>query len=570
MRCLLLIWSLILPWGLATAQNSLTSNFRLPLNISPVLTGNFGEMRATHFHAGLDFRTAKTIGLPVVAAAEGYVSRLMVSVHGYGKAVYVNHPNGYTTVYAHLEKYAPRLDSLVRNFQYQNRFYEVDVNLPPGLVPVARGEMIGFSGNSGSSTGPHLHFEIRDTQTDEPINPLLFGLPIADRTKPQFGSLRIVPAGPGGLVAGSSSARKFSVEREADGRYRLKKGLIPEAGGYIALAVEVWDREDGGVSNNAIYQMQVFVDDSLVFQLKFDRFTFEESARVSAHADPEERARGHNFHLCRVLPNDDNQIFYFPLSRGIFRPTPGKVHTIRIVALDVQQNTSQLSFRLRGVPASSAAGPSVPPGTVQIIDWRKPASWQAETIRLNFPANSVLDTLYLTVTKNPRPNPFGYATYTIGPATTALRKKYQLGIRYQESPIPPERYCIVHGKRFLRTRLEDGFLTTHTDRFGEFTVKADTTRPEIRFLFGSCQDLTGFSKLQVHVRENESGVRFWYAELNGQFLLFEYEYKDRLMTAEMPMLAPGDHVLDFWVMDYAGNISYSREYFKTGIEGWRK
>lgn len=563
------LWLLVVCSGEVVSQNYPQNFFRPPLNIPLSLTGNFGELRASHFHAGLDFRTQKTSGLPVLAAAEGYVSRVVVATYGYGKVVYINHPNGYTTVYAHLERFAPRLDSLVRRFQYQNRFYEIDVNLPPDFLPVRSGEVIGYSGNTGSSTGPHLHFEIRDTQTDEALNPLLFGFSVADRRPPVFVRAKLIPSGPGAWVNGRNSSVSFSAERLSAQQYRLRKGITPEAGGRLALAVEVFDQEDGGISKNAIYALRVFLDDSLVYAVRFDRFSFEESPRIGAHVDPEERIKGQSLHLCRVLPNDDNQIFQSPAGSGYLSIIPGRLHTVRIEASDIRGNTAFLHFKIKGGVPRPASYAGVPPGTVKVIDWRRPATFQSETIRIHFPENAVLDTLNLFVAKSDRLNAFGYPTYTVGPLQTPLRKKYTLGIRYRESLIPPERFCIVHGNRFLKTRYEDGFLTTVTDRFGDFTVKADTTRPEVRFMFSSCQDLSGIPKIQIRVHDAESGLRFWYAELNGQFLLFEYEHKERLMTAEMPFLPQGDHVLDFWVMDHAGNVTYAREYFRTGIRDFK-
>lgn len=555
--------------GWVAAQTIPRHIFRSPLNIPLSLTGNFGELRATHFHAGLDFRTQKTSGLPVLSSAEGYVSRIVVATYGYGKVVYINHPNGYTTVYAHLDRFAPRLDSLVRQFQYQNRFYEIDVNLPPDFLTVRSGEVIGYSGNTGSSTGPHLHFEIRNTQTDEALNPLLFGFPISDHKPPVFVRAKLIPLGSGSWVNNRSSSVSFSAERLSAYQYRLRKGVIPEAGGRLGLALEVYDQEDGGVSKNAVYALRVFLDDSLVFAVRFDRFSFEESPRIGAHVDLEERANGRSLHLCRVLPNDDNQIFQTPPGTGDLNLKPGRLHSVRVEASDIQGNTAFLNFKIKGGVTWPTASEGAPPGTVKIIDWRSPATFQSETMRIHFPENAVLDTLYLFVAKGDKLNAFGYPSYTIGPPQTPLRKKYTLGIRYRESPIPPERFCIVQGNRFLKTRYEDGFLTTVTDRFGNFTVKADTTRPDVRFLFASCQDLSGIPKIQIRVHDAESGLRFWYAELNGKFLLFEYEHKERLMSADMPFLPQGDHVLDFWVMDQAGNIAYAREYFRTGIRDFR-
>ncbi|MCS6981809.1 MAG: M23 family metallopeptidase [Flavobacteriales bacterium] len=542
--------------------------FKPPLQIPLAITGNFGELRATHFHAGLDFRTQKVTGLPVVASAEGYVSRITVSVHGYGKALYINHPNGFTTVYAHLQRFSPRLDSLVKALQYKNRFYELDICFPEiHALRVKQGEVIGYSGNTGHSSGPHLHFEIRDSRTDEPINPMHFGICVPDHTPPVFTALKITPETPYTLIAGRPAAKYLPLERLSATRFRVRKNILTEVAGPVAFSIQAYDREDRGISDNAVYSLEILVDDSLIFSLRFDKFSFEESSYVRAHCDLQEK--GAHYHHCRLLPFDDNQIYGSSRKTGIFTPRPGTIHRVVVRASDFTGNSSELTFHVRGAPANLSVVRAMPPGTVQVIHGKTEARFHAETLRLYFPENSVFDTLFLFVSKSDKKNPFGYATYKLGPPHTPLKKKFTLGIRYEPGPIPPERFCIVRGQRFLPTKYEDGFLTTQSRQFGEFTVKADTTRPEVRFLFSSCQDLTGFPYLQAKVYDEESGVRFWYAELNGNFILFEYDYKDRLMMAEMPFLGQGDHVLDLWVMDNAGNIAYAREYFRTSLSSGR-
>ena len=564
-RILQLILVILIHEASSLAQNYPQDYFRAPLDGTIQLTGNFGELRSSHFHSGLDFRTNKSIGLPVFSSADGYISRIRVHVHGYGKALHITHHNGFTTVYAHLHGFATPIDSLVRSIQYQNKFYEIDISFPEhhGLK-IRKGQVIGYSGNTGSSTGPHLHFEIRDTKTDEAINPLLFGFNVPDNKKPIFSLLKINPESPSSLISGKPTAAIFHLESQMPGEWRIKRQIIPEVAGPVSFSVSTYDMEKLQISKNAIFQLKLSVDDSLLFSMRFERFSFEEGSRVNAHCDKEARTNGHLFHQCRVLPNDDTQFYSYGNSRGIFQPIPGKEHIVKVEASDIRGNTSTLTFKIRGRETNGSLAPHIPPGTLKIIDWRKASEFTAESIKLFFPENSLFDTLYLYVSKSDRLNLFGYSNYFIGPQNTPLKKKYSISIRFNDSPIPKERFCIVHGSKFLKTKFDKGFLTAQTDRFGEFTVKADTTKPDIRFLFNSCQDLSGIGFIQARVRDKESGIRYWYAELDGQFLIFEYEYKDNLMYAEIPFLGHGEHVVDLWVQDNSGNTSYAREYFRTG------
>ena len=158
--------------SVSMAQNSYPQDyFQSPLEIPLILSGTFAELRSNHFHSGLDIKTQQQSGLKVMAAASGFVSRIKVSHFGYGKALYITHPNGYTTVYAHLQNFNPEIDAYIKHRQYKNESYEIELFPKAGELLVNNGDIVAYSGNTGGSGGPHLHFEIRNKQ-EHPMNPM--------------------------------------------------------------------------------------------------------------------------------------------------------------------------------------------------------------------------------------------------------------------------------------------------------------------------------------------------------------------------------------------------------------
>ncbi|PHK35199.1 peptidase M23, partial [Nostoc linckia z16] len=269
--------------------------FRSPMDLPVHPSGTFGELRSNHFHAGLDFRTKQKTGFPVFAAADGYISRIKVSTYGYGTVLYIDHPNGYTTVYGHLLKYAPALDAYVRKRQYEKQTFEIELFPKLGEIPVKKGEMIALSGNSGGSGGPHLHFEYRDTKTEMIINPLLFGLgkKMKDTKSPTVYGLMVYPLSDDAVVNESKQPMLLSVKQQPDGTYLADKVY---ARGKIGFAVNATDKSTGSYGNNGIYKVQTYFNGTPYYGFEFNTFAFDESRYVNNFIDyPKYYATGQRF-----------------------------------------------------------------------------------------------------------------------------------------------------------------------------------------------------------------------------------------------------------------------------------
>lgn len=222
--------------------------FRYPLELPPTTAGSFGELRSNHFHSGLDFKTNQRTGYPVHAAFDGYISRLRIQYGGFGRAVYITHPNGFTTVYGHLERLAPELAKIVRDYQYQQQTYEADITLLPLQVQVIKGQVVAWSGNAGASAGPHVHFEIRDASTQETINPQLFGLTIPDKVPPTITALYAYHLN--GNPFSEKTPKEYYPVAGSGANYHLTTPAIINLSGEIGFGISTFDRNSTSLNKN--------------------------------------------------------------------------------------------------------------------------------------------------------------------------------------------------------------------------------------------------------------------------------------------------------------------------------
>jgi hypothetical protein len=228
--------------------------FRSPLDIQLVLSGTFAELRSNHFHSGLDIKTNGKEGLEVYSIAEGYVSRIKISRYGYGKALYITHPNGYTSVYAHLQKFSPTIEQYIKRQQYLKEQFEIELFPKPSTLVIDADEMIAYSGNSGGSSGPHLHFEIHDKH-ERPINPMLFGFDIKDTTAPELYQLYAYPISNRSHVEGNQEKKKIRLRKQANGNYIAEP---IKAFGTIGFGIVANDRQDYAANKNGVYKIEAF------------------------------------------------------------------------------------------------------------------------------------------------------------------------------------------------------------------------------------------------------------------------------------------------------------------------
>jgi len=321
--------------------------FSVPVKIPVFLSGNFAELRPNHFHAGIDIKTQGRTGLPIYAAADGYVSRIAISATGYGKVLYINHPNGTTTVYGHLDSYSQQIDDYIRKIQYEKEVFAIDQNVPEGILPVKKGEQIANSGNSGSSGGPHLHFEIRRTKEQMMLNPLLFNMPVKDKTKPIIQAIVVYPVSDDASVSAKKTSQRFETILVGN-TYKLKTDQIIQVSGKIGFGIQAVDLLDGSPNKCGIYSIKLTIDNEIIYSFTMDDFAIEESRYINSHIDYERAVRsGQRLYRTWLEPGNKLSIYDTLEKRGLFKANDDQLHQVKYEITDVYGNATNLNFSIK-------------------------------------------------------------------------------------------------------------------------------------------------------------------------------------------------------------------------------
>jgi murein DD-endopeptidase MepM/ murein hydrolase activator NlpD len=324
-----------------------TNYFRSPLDIPIVFSGTFGELRSNHFHSGVDIKTQGKQGLKVYATAEGYVSRIKVSQYGFGKAIYITHPNGYTTVYAHLSKYADEIEKYVKSIQYKKEQYSTgNIFLKEGRFSIKKGEVIAFSGDTGGSGGPHLHYEIRSTKTEKIINPMLFGLQSEDTKPPTIQALMVYPLDTDARINQKNLQFRVPIKNNGNGEYIAER---ISASGNIGFGINVFDRLNKALNKNGIYSLEMLVNGQRFYYHDVETFSFSESKYINLLIDYKHykkyKSRIQKTH--KVAANKLS-IYKNLINNGEITIQKGLNYIVKIIAKDFEGNRSSIEIPVIG------------------------------------------------------------------------------------------------------------------------------------------------------------------------------------------------------------------------------
>ncbi len=563
-----LIWIIDISLGsiLSGQNNSYPKDyFSSPLEIPMYLSGTFGELRSNHFHSGIDIKTEGDVGLKVLAAANGVVSRIKVSPYGFGKAIYITHSNGYITVYAHLQRFNDKIKEYVRNEQYCRQTFALELFPSPSIFPVKKGELIAFSGNSGGSKGPHLHFEIRDSKMGKIINPLLFGFNIEDREKPNLQGLKVYNFSGGELV----NVQSLRLLETSPGTYRLMRNDTIEVSRSPAFGILTYDRLTRSSNKNGVYSIKMWIRGKLHYDFKMETFSFNETRYINSHI-------GYGQHICcqkminKLYIEPGNKLSVYNKGEPMNLPILEKdsIYDIRIQVSDIAGNISELVFNVVN-SKQQILGFETEQTMLPIFKYNQPNFFKKSKIELIFPENALYKNIF-------------FEHKEIDPCDKCLSAIHQVG--FEE--IPVHLYYTLKIKPFLSYKgdfsklaiasfkddgtadykggkYKDGFVSTYTRQFGKFAVVVDTTSPKVVSLnFSNGTNISSLSLLKVKITDDLSGINKYTPTLDDKWVLMEYDAKNDLLILDTSILEieAGKHTLKLLVEDKKKNttsVSYS-------------
>ncbi|MGV8878442.1 MAG: M23 family metallopeptidase [Sphingobacteriaceae bacterium] len=530
--------------------------FRFPTDLPPSSAGTFGELRANHFHSGLDFRTNQRTGYPIYAAFDGYISRLRVQVGGFGNAVYISHPNGFTSVYAHLDRVSPVLAKTVKDYQYQKEIYDVDFLLQPLQIPIKKGEFIAWSGNTGASAGPHLHFEIRDSQTEETINPQLFGLKIPDNIPPSISALYVYRLN--GEPFSEKTPKQYFQVMGTGGNYHLPKITSISLSGEVGFGISTNDVNTGSTNRNGIYSIELVLDSISVYAFASERFSFDQTRALNAHIDyPAFLTSKRWIQKSFVEPGSKITVYPILVNRGLINFNDDAVHKLEYIIRDASGNTSRLKFKVKS--AATPAIKQIAKTTGTLFKYDQKNEFSNEQVKVIIPEGILYSNLDFTYSVLPRkPGSFS-EVHRIHNPFTPIHDNFQLWIKPDSTigHLGKKAVIINTGRASQGGIYEDGFVKTTVRSFGDYYVTVDTLPPIITTLnITNDKNMAQTGKILMKASDNLSGIKSYNGHIDGHWVLMELDYKTRIMSYTFDeRVKPGKHVFELVVVDYKNNES---------------
>jgi len=545
------------------SQDSIPKNyFRSPLGIPLFLAGNFGELRSNHFHGGLDMKTQGREGFRIYAAADGFVSRIKVSPWGYGKTIYIDHPNETTTVYAHLQQYKGAIAKIVKSYQYEKESWEIDWYPSDTLMKVKKGDVIALSGNTGGSGGPHLHFEIRETESEHPINPLLVGFDIKDNIKPTIKSIIVTPLNDTSYVNNKQKPQRF-LAVGINGVYKLKYGTTIAAYGEIGIGIETIDKLNGVSNRNGIYSIELSQNLEIIYQSEMKKFSFDESRALNSLIDYEMfLAKKIRYQKSYIDPNNHLQIYTQHKNNGVVHFSITDKNAFKYIVKDTYGNTSTLSFPVTGNYNKKLISPAIKMLYDTTFSYQDSNYFEQQNVTISIPKDalyknlpfhfSTADTLTGAITP----------TYFIHNEYTPLHKAISVSIKVGRlSEYERSKATIVHFDRRKRYYAKGGtwrnnYITAKSKKFGGFAVMIDTIPPKITptNMFEN-KNMSGNSTITVKIADNLSGVKSFRGTIDGKWIMMEYEAKKAKIFYTFDNLPKGKHNFELTLTDGVGNTS---------------
>ena len=519
-----------------------------PLDIPLSISGTFGEIRSSHFHAGLDIKTGGKQGLKVRSVLDGKVSRIRVAISGYGKAIYIDHPNGTTSVYAHLKNFSPKIESYIKKAQYEKKSYAIE-KFPKNELIVSKGEVIGFSGNTGGSSGPHLHFEIRDTKNQMPFNPMIFNINVVDTKKPVIQKLFLFHENNFGE---DIITQKFELEKISDGLYKAPKIYTS---GKIGIGLQMYDNQDLSQFNrNGVYSVKIFLNNKIISDYKYDNIKFNDSEYVNLLIDYKE-FKSKKIRVQKLFnPNNSNISFISKDEKNRkFSIEENKSYDLLIEISDFKKNTSKIEMKITG-RKTNFINPEIE-GELILPENEYLFKFKDQTVHLK--KNTFYYPTSLNVYKD-------HDSIKINPDISLFKKSFSIEFFANKYDSISKRQSFIarlNKKKkiaYSPTIIKDSIFITKSVQAGTYFLAKDSIPPKIKPInFKKNQWLSKYQFLKVKIEDDLSGIKSYKGEINGKWVLFEYEPKNKNLTYNFNDLKfkSGKQDLKLKVTDNVGNES---------------
>ena len=555
MKNILFLPFLLFHFLLFAQEDYPTNYFRSPLDIPLSVSGTFGELRSNHFHAGIDLKTNRRTGLPVYATAEGYVSRIKVSVWGYGKVIYIKHPNGYSTVYAHLSKFGKGIEDYVKRIQYSKKSYETGNIYPKeGEILVEKGQVIGYSGRTGGFVAPHLHYEIRDKQNKSIINPLLFGLKVKDSIAPTIKKLMAYPIGSNSRINRTNKNQILPLRKEANNEYITNR---ISAFGKISFGVNVFDRLGKELNKNGVYSIEMYVNGKRHYYHKLETFSFAESKYINLLIDYNHYAK-HKSKIQKTFKEESNKLSIYKglVDDGVIEIKEGMNYLVKVVIKDFKGNTSSIKIPIVGMKSNSIIQSQIDT-TDYKINKSQFHKFTQNGISIAFPKNTFYKDVYLDFTTNG-------TLANIHKPTLPLDKSFTItfdSTLYSKSDVNHIYIANINNEKYpsyQKTRKKEDKIFTTTKTLGKYTLLIDNQLPRIYSCnFKNNDWISNYRYLTIKISDSQSGIKSYDGFIDDQWILMEYDVKLKKLTYDFndKKLVGSKHIFKLVVSDNVGNTN---------------
>ena len=541
--------------------------YRSPLDIPLVLSANFGELRPNHFHSGIDLKTQGVINKPVYAIADGYISRISVSPSGYGLAVYINHPDGHTSVYGHLEKFAPKIEEYVKEKQYEKESYSIDLTLDVSVLPLKKGDLFAYSGNTGSSGGPHVHFEIRNTENQLALDALEYYKDrIEDNVPPLVKGVAVYPVSGAGVANGSVELYRRTISASTPAKKKGVKTLSDSVfvWGRIGLGINAIDRMTGTNNIYGVKTVRLFCDDKEVFSSDISSIDFGKTRMINSMTDFDHWYKTKVFYMKSFIEPGNKLSIYKTVNNGYIDVNEERTYNFKYELEDLYGNMTTYAFPIYGRKQNIPQ----PKQCMQLMAWDKDNYYEGNMFSISLP-KGVLYNNFCFDQKRILSSNYMSAIYTIGNTYVPLDKPSEITIKMtKDSLVNKAQYGIVriNGAResWIGGKYNNGAITTRVRELGNsYAVSIDTQAPVITPVSPAKWVIQ--REIKIKVTDNKSGISSYRGTIDGSFALFEHDVKSSVYTYKFDVqrLKKGEsHKLLFTAVDGCGNESSYEYEFK--------